>query len=46
VMLGKPKTPIAPTLGVACQVERVPKGVGGIASLCDGREIEDGKMGH
>jgi hypothetical protein len=31
---------------VARQVERVPKGVGRIASLRDGREIKDGKRGH
>jgi hypothetical protein len=41
VLLGKQKTPIAPTLGVAGQIERVPKGVGRIASLRDGREIKD-----
>src|SRR5258708_11833370 len=46
VMLGQPKTPIAPTLGVARQVERVLKGVGRIASLCDAREIQDGKTCH
>jgi hypothetical protein len=46
VMLGQPKTPIAPTLGAARQVERVLKGVGRIASVCNGREIQDGKRGH
>jgi hypothetical protein len=46
VMLGKPKAPIAPPLGVARQIKRVSEGVGRIASLCDGREIKDGKRRH
>jgi hypothetical protein len=41
-MLGQPKAPVTPTLGMARQVERVPERVGRIASLRDGREIKDG----
>src|SRR5471032_2880622 len=46
VMLGQPKAPIAPTLRMARQVERITERVGRVAALRNGREIKDGKGDH
>ena len=37
MVLGEPKAPVTPTLGVARQIKRVAKGVGRVAAKRDGR---------
>jgi len=46
VVLGEPKAAVAPTLGVAREVDGVGESARGVAPFDDGREIEDGERDH
>ena len=45
-MLGQPIAQVAPTLGMAGQVQRVAEGLGGVAALNDRRRVQDGEGDH
>ena len=50
ILAAKPKVEAtglsADAIKLAGEIERVPKGLRGVAALHDGREIEDGVAGH
>ncbi len=46
VVLGQPDAPVAPALGVPCEVCRVAERHGGVAAFRYGRQIEDRARGH
>ena len=46
VMLGQPEALVAELLGVARQIQRVAKGLGGVAAFEDWREVKDRQWLH
>jgi hypothetical protein len=46
VVLGQPEAFVAEPLGGLGQGDAVGEGLGGVAALGDGRQIEDGELGH
>src|SRR6202521_6420545 len=46
MVLGQPEAPVAPAFGVARQIQRIAKRLRGVASLVDGRKVEDGVGSH